>query len=394
MLFLLVLNCMKIFSQFSVNRSEIKTIGDFTPNYKTNLSNCLIDSSHSHKWVNPGVWQNLYLNYYTYDLNKNRLSLLQKYWVPSTSLWKLQFKNSYTYDVNNNQTSFLSQNWNSNTSAWVNDSYTKFIYDINNNKILDTSTTWNSVTGHWDNSSMNIYTYDSSKNRLSHQYKSWNGSQWNTGDSVTYTYDSNNLLLLSVTYRWLGNSWIFRNKSDYYYNSQHYNTSKLQSGWNSQNSQWENGLNYVYTYDTSGNMVSISNQSWVSSAWQADEIITYSYNGNTVYRVSKQWNTSDNNFTNWYDVLDYYNCDNVGVREEKLPETSVKIFPNPANLAVSISTDAEYQSVLVTSLIGQTALRSEKSNEIPVSGLANGVYFIQLLDKNDQILKTEKFIKN
>lgn len=34
------------------------------------------------------------------------------------------------------------------------------------------------------------------------------------------------------------------------------------------------------------------------------------------------------------------------------------------------------------------------SGPIPVSDLPNGVYFIQLLDRNNNILKTEKFIKN
>ena len=38
-------------------------------------------------------------------------------------------------------------------------------------------------------------------------------------------------------------------------------------------------------------------------------------------------------------------------------------------------------------------LKKEKSNTLSVEGLSNGVYFIQLLDKENKVLANKKFIK-
>jgi hypothetical protein len=69
------------------------------------------------------------------------------------------------------------------------------------------------------------------------------------------------------------------------------------------------------------------------------------------------------------------------------------IFPNPAKTEINITSDLNYYSLFIVNSIGQVMLKKEKSNTVSVEGLSNGVYFIQLLDKENKIIANKKFIK-
>ncbi len=83
----------------------------------------------------------------------------------------------------------------------------------------------------------------------------------------------------------------------------------------------------------------------------------------------------------------------VGI-EEHSRISEILIYPNPTHSILSITSKTEYDAVKIINLMGQPILRLEdKPDKISVSDLENGIYFVQLLDKNHRILKTEKFIK-
>jgi hypothetical protein len=69
------------------------------------------------------------------------------------------------------------------------------------------------------------------------------------------------------------------------------------------------------------------------------------------------------------------------------------IFPNPAKTEINITSDLNYYSLFIVNSIGQVMLKKEKSNTVSVEGLSNGVYFIQLLDKENKVIANKKFIK-
>jgi hypothetical protein len=71
----------------------------------------------------------------------------------------------------------------------------------------------------------------------------------------------------------------------------------------------------------------------------------------------------------------------------------LSIFPNPAKTEININTELKYQSLAVVNSIGQVILNNEKTNTLSIEGLSNGVYFIQLLDKESKVIGTKKFIK-
>ena len=80
--------------------------------------------------------------------------------------------------------------------------------------------------------------------------------------------------------------------------------------------------------------------------------------------------------------------------EEKNKKEMLKISPNPTSTILSILSSVDYNSIKIINSVGQTILRIEDTPaSISVSNLSNGIYFIQLLDKKGNLLKTEKFIK-
>jgi hypothetical protein len=71
----------------------------------------------------------------------------------------------------------------------------------------------------------------------------------------------------------------------------------------------------------------------------------------------------------------------------------VKIFPNPATTIVYIEC-AKAVNVKVTGLEGKLVMEKLNATQIDLSGLANGVYLINVYDTNDNLLKVERLMKN
>lgn len=69
------------------------------------------------------------------------------------------------------------------------------------------------------------------------------------------------------------------------------------------------------------------------------------------------------------------------------------IFPNPAKTEININTELQYQSLVVVNSLGQVILNKENTNTLNLETINNGVYFIQLLDKENKVIGTKKFIK-
>jgi hypothetical protein len=71
----------------------------------------------------------------------------------------------------------------------------------------------------------------------------------------------------------------------------------------------------------------------------------------------------------------------------------LEVYPNPANATLSIITDVAYTKVKIVNAIGQLQFEKMSVKAIDISGLPNGIYFIQLYDAKQRMLKTKKFVK-
>ncbi|HKC69883.1 MAG TPA: glycoside hydrolase family 44 protein, partial [Bacteroidia bacterium] len=71
----------------------------------------------------------------------------------------------------------------------------------------------------------------------------------------------------------------------------------------------------------------------------------------------------------------------------------ISIYPNPANTNITIQTDKELGSVFIYNTLGEVVCKqiSDKTT-IDVSSLQNGVYFVTLKDKQQQILTTKRIV--
>lgn len=121
------------------------------------------------------------------------------------------------------------------------------------------------------------------------------------------------------------------------------------------------------------------------------------------YSISSNYNDNNLNIVAFiYDTLSFevMQVEQIGIQstvtniKSNSKEYNIILSPNPTNTSLSIKSNVGYENIKIINSIGQTVLiTDDKPNTISVSDLSNGIYFIQLLDKKGNLLKTEKFIK-
>ena len=99
----------------------------------------------------------------------------------------------------------------------------------------------------------------------------------------------------------------------------------------------------------------------------------------------------DPNFTESVMVVDYvkvYQADGVSLDEITYLSNSVKMYPNPANNLIFISSDVAPSNLSVYNVFGKLILEQESNTEcIDVSSLKSGVYFVDLYFGEEKVGK-------
>ena len=86
----------------------------------------------------------------------------------------------------------------------------------------------------------------------------------------------------------------------------------------------------------------------------------------------------------------------LGLGENNLDEEVLTIAPNPTDNFVKISTKAQNPEIMIVNSLGQVINRFQISgNETTISmdAFPAGVYFVNLLDENKNVISTEKLVK-
>ncbi len=83
----------------------------------------------------------------------------------------------------------------------------------------------------------------------------------------------------------------------------------------------------------------------------------------------------------------------VGISNVNSPDNTVTIFPNPATSVVNVEAQVKV-NVSVSTIEGKLMLHKDDCRSIDISQLANGVYFIQVFNADNTLLKSERFIKS
>lgn len=134
--------------------------------------------------------------------------------------------------------------------------------------------------------------------------------------------------------------------------------------------------------------------------------LVYSNTPGNLGRGRRNGNAGINYFKGAIDDFYYWNraltdnevsglCQNVEMGLQAYLTSEYKIVPNPvSNFFTLDSSKSEIESVIIYNSLGQAVLQERfKSNQIDVSFLPSGVYFVRVLTKKGGY-KTLKFIKN
>jgi hypothetical protein len=75
--------------------------------------------------------------------------------------------------------------------------------------------------------------------------------------------------------------------------------------------------------------------------------------------------------------------------------TTVKLYPNPANDQITLVTDGiTYGSCVITDIVGSNVMEqaiTHSKTQIDISGLSQGIYFVTLKGNNETVVR--KFVK-
>jgi Secretion system C-terminal sorting domain len=81
--------------------------------------------------------------------------------------------------------------------------------------------------------------------------------------------------------------------------------------------------------------------------------------------------------------------------EKKSDFVSVSVFPNPATEFITVNNEEAVKTVQIFNFTGRKMKNFDivKGERYDVADLPNGMYFVQLLGKNNKVLATQRLTK-
>ncbi|WGD35724.1 T9SS type A sorting domain-containing protein [Olleya sp. YS] len=127
------------------------------------------------------------------------------------------------------------------------------------------------------------------------------------------------------------------------------------------------------------------------------------FNNQTVYLKDNALNVCHNltaqsysfsseigNFANRFDVV-FDSCESLGISENTIDD--IAVFPNPTKSILTVKSKTEIASLKVYNSLGQLILTEINANQLNISNLSEGVYFLKIKDINKRF-KMVRIIKN
>jgi len=159
---------------------------------------------------------------------------------------------------------------------------------------------WNDTISDWEFLSKEIYTYNIDSTVLGTFRYQWNNNQW-----IPITWDSIHFSpTLGTTYynqqNWDGSNWVNGSQFFYTYDTLGHLVNANRQVWI--NNSWENILNYIFGYDPSGNLNLLWTQDWDSLSWINNYKILSVFDsaGNSIEEITQHW--VDTAFVNFYRI--------------------------------------------------------------------------------------------
>ncbi len=276
-------------------------------------------------------------------------------------------KEAMVYNSAGYPTEQITYDWVNNT--WVPESKILFSY-TNPNNPPTTLVAQNYNNGVWTNEMrlQNVTWHDFFKFEFTYyEAQVWLGGFWMNAVKNTTTYDALGGSV-EITQNWLGLAWV-------------------------------NSERNTNTYDSKMNFVNRKGETWQNNAWERDYesgyVLTYNANDQITERITKAWDPSSNTIKE-YEKEVYSNFMVLGT-SKSLPQSEVKVYPNPATDHLNISLGSKEKAIaVVTDLTGKVvlsqALQPAGFHCLNLTGLAKGSYLLKL--ETNKGTSIQKIIRN
>lgn len=332
-------------------------------------------------------------DYKSYNVD-GQVTVIENYTRNDDDGWQIDRRREWFYDENGLFIEFLYQKINPYTLEFENYQYDYHTFNDQNLLEIDSILGWDNITNSWFPKLKINYSFNGDGSIEIALWQDWNDVMqlWVTTYKDIYTYNSNGEIIEELSQKWdtATSEWVNFRKISYDYYDNNKMSDELWTEWNSTEESWKILFTYHYYYDENEFLVESIREYWdtESNQWinQFHYLYTNDEAGNVTEKISQYWDYINNV---WYNNLKdiYYNSvhQTTDIRTVK-NDSEIDIYPNPTKNFVHIlnKQSTEYQLKLISAngqIMGINKVIKDKQEYLDLSGLQNGIYFLQFYSK-------------
>lgn len=288
-------------------------------------------------------------------------------------------KEYHTYTLSGRKASILYIRYNTSRQRWENFLKISYTYNDVNFSVIELTEYFNN--GNWENEARVVRNYDFDSRLLKETFEEWNQNSWRFTKKAEYYYKSPSLKgLFNFVWNQVNNSWDTASEKIDILNP---GVGILESNLLiKNNSVWTNSERTVYGYGSNGVSDTVTTFQNDSSSWKFKERYYYTYGSNGLEAITYQsyqitWG-GQLKWVNW--IRRRYEF-NQALSQNSNINSSISVYPNPANQWVKIKFEEDKNSIEIYDLKGDLVLNdfSDKGEkELDISKLSSGLYLLRI----------------
>ena len=340
-----------------------------------------IESSYYSSWDTlSSSWETLAKSTKTY--NANGLETVCEWFKRdnSSSAWLPYKKEDYTYDGNNNLTQKLIYNWN---NTWVPEKRRQYYYNALNKDTTLTISEWETSTSQWFDTYLQQSNYDANANLVLVlvKIKTAVPGQLRNSSKYMYTYNSSNQLVLRINQSWYvdSNDWKGMSKWEYAYDSHSNRIQEVYHIINASLTSWSKNSKTEYIYD---NTYSFSDL-LLPNGLDYDSI---RFSHMLLYRKGYAWNFSNQIWDSGAESAYYYTEKTLLALQESSIDI-YRVYPNPASdyIQFDLPKFKNKATLFIYDIQGKLILETNVLNNarINIQTLKSGMYIYKVCEDAD-----------
>jgi hypothetical protein len=290
----------------------------------------------------------------------------------------------------------MTQIWDSDQNKWVDTQKTIFTYDESKRVLTESIQMWDGTK--WMDMSVSTHTYNASGQPLTQmtQMPDFHTGDLRNFMKITYTYNPDGTENQNLIQVWGAHSGTWENSMR---STNTYNVAKkilLVLTEEYESDQWFNNMKSTMTYNADGSVKESLVQDWDNGSWidSWKELETYNANGSITEKLIMDWLVDQSKWENgsrW--TYTYHSL--TFIQSELAGTDQVRVFPNPFTDAISIDCNtSKISGIQLFTDNGQLIwnfVNGEPLSKINLASLKNGIYFLNVVSPESQ--KVVKLLK-